>query len=114
MPAADLRDNRGMDAWIRVVPGASPLVLDSPHSGTNYPADFGFACNMRELRQAEDTHVEKLYDFAPSIGVTWVEALFPRSYLDVNRNVTEIDVTMLADSWTGEVAKDPKSLAKVH
>src|SRR3954468_12358151 len=103
-----------MDAWIRVVPGASPLVLDSPHSGTNYPADFRYACDMRELRQAEDTHVEKLYDFAPAMDITWVEALFPRSYLDVNRNVTEIDLAMIADGWRGEVASVPKALAKVR
>ena len=38
-----------MDAWIRVVPGASALVLDSPHSGTAYPDDFGHACEMGEL-----------------------------------------------------------------
>jgi N-formylglutamate deformylase len=43
----------------------TPLVLDSPHSGTAYPADFGHACDSPLLRQAEDTHVEKLYDFAP-------------------------------------------------
>ncbi|MEJ6023427.1 N-formylglutamate amidohydrolase [Ramlibacter sp. PS4R-6] len=103
-----------MDAWIRVVPGTSPLVLDSPHSGTVYPEDFRHACDMGELRQAEDTHVEKLYDFAPAMGIAWVEALFPRSYLDVNRNVTEIDVAMLEDAWRGEVASDPKSLAKVR
>ena len=75
--------------------GKSALVLDSPHSGTAYPADFLFACDALALRRAEDTHVEKLYDFAPSLGVHWVEAHFPRSYLDANRNTTEIDETLL-------------------
>jgi N-formylglutamate deformylase len=103
-----------MDAWIRVVPGTSPLVLDSPHSGTNYPADFRHACDMPELRQAEDTHVEKLYDFAPGMGVAWIEALFPRSYLDANRNTTEIDAQMFEDEWRGEVESDPAALAKVR
>ena len=103
-----------METWLRVVPGATPLVLDSPHSGTGYPADFGYACDMRELRQAEDTHVEKLYDFAPSLGIAWIEALFPRSYLDPNRNVTEIDAEMFADAWTGEVVSEPKARAKVR
>lgn len=99
---------------VRTLPGTTPLVLDSPHSGTDYPADFAHACDPQLLRQAEDTHVEKLYDFAPALGVAWVEALFPRSYLDANRNVTEIDVELLADPWTGEVATDAAVLAKVR
>jgi len=94
--------------------GHAPLVLDSPHSGTNYPDDFRHACEMPELRQAEDTHVEKLYDFAPSMGIAWIEALFPRSYLDANRNVTEIDTSMFEDEWRGEVESDAKALAKVR
>jgi N-formylglutamate deformylase len=105
---------QGMTPLIRCLPGETPLVLDSPHSGTAYPADFGHACDMALLRQAEDTHVEKLYDFAPSLGIAWIEALFPRSYLDLNRNVTEIDVALLEDTWIGEIETDPARLAKVR
>ncbi|MBI5277919.1 MAG: N-formylglutamate amidohydrolase [Burkholderiales bacterium] len=103
-----------MEPMIRVVSGTTPLVLDSPHSGEQYPADFRHACELALLRQAEDTHVEKLYDFAPSMGVAWIEALFPRAYLDVNRNTTEVDVDMIEDGWTGEVETDPARLAKVR
>ena len=83
--------------------GSTPLVLDSPHSGTDYPQDFGHVCDLATLRRAEDTHVEKLYSFAPASGVAWVEAHFPRSYLDANRNVTEIDTTMLSGLWPDEL-----------
>jgi N-formylglutamate deformylase len=103
-----------MQTRLRVVPGTTPLVLDSPHSGTVYPGDFGHACDMGELRQAEDTHVEELYDFAPSLGIAWIEAIFPRSYLDANRNVTEIDPEMFEDAWGGEVVTEPKARAKVR
>ena len=85
--------------FISTSAGNTPLVLDSPHSGTDYPQDFGHVCDLATLRRAEDTHVEKLYNFAPSLGVAWVEAHFPRSYLDANRNVTEIDPTMLSGVW---------------
>ena len=95
-------------------PGSSALVLDSPHSGTTYPPDFLYACEMSTLRHAEDTHVDKLYDFASALGVHWIEAHFPRSYLDANRNTTEIDVTLLDASWPGPVATDPKILSKVR
>lgn len=95
-------------------PGHTALVLDSPHSGTSYPEDFDHVCELLNLRTAEDTHVEKLYDFAPDLGVHWIEAHFPRSYLDANRNTTEIDVSMLDAPWPDEVVTDPKALSKVR
>lgn len=99
---------------IRTVPGHTPLVLDSPHSGTQYPDDFAHACDPLVLRRAEDTHVERLYEFAPAMGVAWVEALFPRSYLDANRDVTEVDVDMLDGPWAGPVATEERVLSKVR
>jgi N-formylglutamate deformylase len=103
-----------MPAALRTLAGTTPLVLDSPHSGTAYPADFRHACDPWVLRHAEDTHVEQLYDFAPGLGVAWVEALFPRSYLDANRDTTEIDETLLEAPWPGPVATDPRVLSKVR
>jgi N-formylglutamate deformylase len=103
-----------MSFSVRSVAGKTPLVLDSPHSGVDYPQDFGHTCDPQALRQAEDTHVEKLYDFAPGLGVAWVEALFPRSYLDVNRNTTEIDVTLFDEPWPDPIETDPAALAKVR
>lgn len=103
-----------MHSLIRTRAGTGPLVLDSPHSGVDYPEDFGHACELAVLRRAEDTHVEKLYDFAPEFGAAWVEALFPRSYLDVNRNITEIDVELIEGEWTEPVESDPAALAKVR
>lgn len=99
---------------IRTLPGHTPLVLDSPHSGTRYPDDFRHACDLAVLRRAEDTHVERLYDFAPGLGAAWIEALFPRSYLDANRALTELDVTLLDGPWSGPVASDERALAKVR
>jgi N-formylglutamate deformylase len=99
---------------VKTIPGTTPLVLDSPHSGINYPDDFAYACDPMALRRAEDTHVEKLYDFAPALGVAWIEALFPRSYLDVNRNTTEIDVSLFDEAWPEPVETDAKALSKVR
>jgi N-formylglutamate deformylase len=103
-----------MQTLVRTIPGSAPLVLDSPHSGVDYPEDFRPACDLAVLRRAEDTHVEKLYDFAPGLGAAWVEALFPRSYVDANRNVTEIDVTLLEDDWPDALETDPAVLSKVR
>ena len=111
---SDDMHNLMMASQIRFLPGNSALVLDSPHSGTQYPADFMFSCEALVLRRAEDTHVEKLYDFAPSLGVHWVEAYFPRSYLDANRNTTEIDETLLDALWPGPIETDVKVMSKVR
>ncbi len=96
--------------------GSTPLVLDSPHSGVHYPADFDYVCDLATLRRAEDTHVEKLYSFASALGCAWVEAHFPRSYLDANRNTTEIDPSMLdpaTGAWPHVVdLTDPAVLSK--
>jgi len=96
------------------LPGSSALVLDSPHSGVVYPPDFLYTCETSILRKAEDTHVEKLYDFAPGLGAHWVEAQFPRSYLDANRNTTELDVSLLDEPWPYPVETDPAVLSKVR
>ncbi len=45
-------------------PAASATIRAWPHS----------CAVCRALRQAQDTHVEKLYDFAPALGAAWVEA----------------------------------------
>ena len=94
--------------------GHTQLVLDSPHSGTRYPCDFDYVCDLSVLRTAEDTHVEKLYSFAPAMGVHWVEAHFPRSYLDANRNITEVDTTLFDAPWPHPVETDPVVLSKVR
>ena len=99
---------------INYLPGRSALVLDSPHSGVVYPPDFLYTCEMSVLRRAEDTHVEKLYNFAPGLGAHWIEALFPRSYLDANRNTTELDVSLLDAPWPHAVETDPAVLSKVR
>ena len=86
-----------------------PLVLDSPHSGTDYPGDFDHLPHENARRQAEDTFVGELYAFAPEMGVTLVEALFPRAYIDPNRNLADIDQALLAEPWPGPVTRSRKT-----
>src|ERR1700693_6407004 len=73
-----------------------PLVLDSPHSGALYPEDFAYCCPLPVLRRAEDCYVDELFDAAPSHGATLIGAVFPRSYIDVNRAADDLDPGLLA------------------
>ncbi|HZS82730.1 MAG TPA: N-formylglutamate amidohydrolase [Stellaceae bacterium] len=86
-----------------------PLVFDSPHSGTEYPEDFRFACPLAVLRTNEDTHVDDLYGAAPEHGASLIGALFPRSYIDVNRSPTDIDEALLDAPWPGELDPGEKT-----
>ncbi len=90
-----------------------PLVLDSPHSGVRYPRDFQFSCDFLQLRRAEDTHVDDLFSSAVDLGATLVCAEFPRSYIDPNRRVEDIDTEMLADHWPGKVNHSPKTASGI-
>ena len=82
-----------------------PLVFDSPHSGTSYPADFDHLPSRAIVRRAEDTHVETLFGGAPDAGATLVEALFPRAYIDPNRHPSDMDPAVLEEPWPGPVAR---------
>ena len=76
-----------------------PLVFDSPHSGSQYPENFRFTCAFDTLRRAEDAYVDELYGAAPEHGATLIGALFPRSYLDPNRGVDDIDEALIDGLW---------------
>jgi N-formylglutamate deformylase len=86
-----------------------PLVLDSPHSGTEYPADFRPAAPMEELRRAEDTHVDELFSGGPRVGATLIAARFPRSYIDPNRSLLDIDASLLDSPWPGPAIPSRKT-----
>ncbi len=101
----------GVSPFVRHAPstGALPLVLDSPHSGEHYPDDFDHLPPRAIVRQAEDTHVARLYRSAPRHGAVLIEATFPRAYIDANRSLDDIDPAMLADAWPDPVATSRKT-----
>ena len=77
-----------------------PLVLASPHSGTEYPADFLAASRLDPvaLRRSEDSFVDELFGAGPRLGAPLLSARFPRAYVDVNREAYELDPSMFADA----------------
>jgi N-formylglutamate deformylase len=88
---------------------ALPIVIDSPHSGTTYPADFGSRLVAPALRGGEDTHVDTLYAGALRHGATLVAAQFPRAYIDPNRSLLDIDAELLDEPWPGPTAPSRKT-----
>lgn len=88
---------------------AVPLVCDSPHSGTTYPDDYRHAVPRELLRRGEDTHVEALWQAVPAVGGTLLHAHFPRTYIDANRNVDDLDPELLDAAWPEPLAPSEKS-----
>src|SRR5246127_2864579 len=84
----------------RPVVQSLPLVLASPHSGAEYPADFLAASRLDPLalRRSEDSFVDELFAAAPRLGAPLLAARFPRAYVDVNREAYELDPAMFSDS----------------
>jgi len=93
-------------------PGANnllPLVCDSPHSGTHYPDDFRPCAPMPVLRQGEDTHIERLWSAVPEFGGTLLSANFPRTYIDPNRSLDDLDADLLDGPWPQALAPGEKT-----
>ena len=88
---------------------AIPLICDSPHSGTTYPDDFKYAVPFDVLRAGEDTDVHVLWESLPSVGATLLAAEFPRSYIDPNRDIEDIDAGMLAEPWPTPISPSEKT-----
>ncbi|MBX3173331.1 MAG: N-formylglutamate amidohydrolase [Gemmatimonadaceae bacterium] len=76
-----------------------PLVVDSPHSGMEWPEDFVPAASREAIHTTWDAFVDELWGDAPAAGATLVCATFPRAYLDANRAEDDIDPELLAEPW---------------
>ena len=82
---------------------AHPLLLDSPHSGHDFPADFGAAVSEHLLRDGEDCFVDELWRPATERGVWLLAARFPRTYIDANRHHGDIDLALIeGGQWPRE------------
>lgn len=84
----------------------TPIVLASPHSGSFYSESFleQSRLDRLSLRRSEDCHVDALAEPAARLlGAPLLKALFPRAYVDVNREPWELDPGMFAGDLPGYV-----------
>lgn len=91
------------DAFVIREPTAAPIgvVVDSPHSGMEWPADFRPSAPSDAILTTWDAFVDDLWGGAPGAGATLLAARFPRAYLDVNRAQDDIDPELVEGAWPG-------------
>lgn len=88
---------------------SSPLVIDSPHSGRTYPEDFQHKCKLLDMAAAEDRYVDHLLENTKDYGASLLCAQFPRTYIDPNRPLDDIDTDMLSAPWPEIINPSPKT-----
>lgn len=73
------------------------VVFASPHSGRNYPWAFLRKSVLDEMaiRSSEDAFVDLLFADVPSFGAPLLLAKTPRAFVDLNRNMDELDPALI-------------------
>lgn len=92
--------NTGVIGLIMPAEQRLPVVLSSPHSGRTYPPGFLKQARLsgNDLRRSEDSFVDEIFQPAAQLGAPMVHALFPRAYVDPNREAFELDPGMFVDT----------------
>jgi len=79
-----------MDIFHITQPTASkvPIILSSPHSGTFFPPEIASRLYPEKAETPDDTDwfIDRLYDFAPAMGITVIKANYSRWVIDLNRD----------------------------
>ena len=71
----------------RFTPGTTPILVSVPHAGTYVPAEIAARMTDDALALPDtDWHVERLYDFAASLGIGMIVATHSRYVIDLNRD----------------------------
>ena len=79
-----------------------PVVANLPHSGLQLPPDVASQFTPQQLRSLpnSDWHLQPLYRFLPSLGITVMQANYSRYVVDLNR---ALKPPLLGSFWSAVV-----------
>jgi N-formylglutamate deformylase len=74
--------------FIRATTTPVPVIVSVPHCGTEFPEDLKDQYKKELIHSPDDTDwfVDKLYDFAPAMGIHMITARYSRWVIDLNRH----------------------------
>lgn len=90
-----------------------PLIISVPHAGTVIPDEIKSSfvkTDFHFLNFDCDWYVDKLFDFAPELGVTLLTTDIGRYVIDLNRDANEVDASFVEGAPKKE---NPKNLGLV-
>ncbi|PAQ01028.1 N-formylglutamate deformylase [Mesorhizobium mediterraneum] len=73
-------------SWLTVTQGTAPLLVSIPHTGIDLAGLENRLVSPWLGRRDADWWIDKLYDFAESLGATVVHTAISRTVIDVNRD----------------------------
>ncbi|MEI8700318.1 MAG: N-formylglutamate deformylase [Mesorhizobium sp.] len=73
-------------SWLTVTQGTAPLLVSIPHTGIDLAGLENRLVSPWLGRRDADWWIDKLYDFAESLGATIVHTAISRTVIDVNRD----------------------------
>ena len=84
--------------------GRFKTIFSSPHSGRNYLKAFleNTALEIDELRSSEDAFIGEIFEGAVNYGSAFLEANFPRCFIDLNRSHLELDPKLIEGNFEFE------------
>jgi N-formylglutamate deformylase len=83
MPVSD----ESRSSWLTIHRGDAPLITSMPHTGVDIPARIEADLVSAWLaRKDADWWIDRLYDFAQSLGATVIRTAICRTVIDVNRD----------------------------
>jgi N-formylglutamate amidohydrolase len=73
---------------IRATVKRVPVLVSVPHCGTAFPPELAQEYDHELITRPDDTDwfVDRLYDFAPALGMTMITAVYSRWVIDLNRD----------------------------
>ncbi|MEL6352083.1 MAG: N-formylglutamate amidohydrolase [Cyanobacteria bacterium J06627_28] len=71
-----------------------PIVANLPHSGLLVPQEIAdsFTEHQRQTLPNSDWHLQQLYSFLPSLGITIMQANYSRYVVDLNRALKAVQL----------------------
>ena len=88
-----------------------PLLLSIPHCGMDVPDEIRrrFASETIAVLPDTDFHLQRLYDFAPQLGVRTVYARYSRYVVDLNRPEDQSPLYPMASTSTTAAGSPARS-----
>ena len=89
---------------------AVPLLVDVSRSGREYPPHYRTPLPFTTVHDNVSMYVEDLWAGAPAAGGTLLYCMFPNTWIDVNRNESDMDPAVVDGTWPSELRPTQRTL----